>query len=76
MEQKGVRPLAEVPEGAHRPWSMACEGEGDSSAGWCGPQWSVLGWGWTASSVALLAVVSFAVGIGIYQGAGLLGLGL
>jgi Fe2+ transport system protein B len=34
------------------------------------------GWGWTASSVALLAVVSFGVGIGIYQAASLLGLGL
>lgn len=33
-------------------------------------------WTWTASSVALLAVVSFAVGIGIYQGAVLLGVGV
>ena len=33
-------------------------------------------WAWTVSSVALLAVVSFAVGIGIYQGAVLLGVGV
>ena len=32
-------------------------------------------WTWTVSSVALLAVVSFGVGIGIYQGAVLLGVG-
>jgi ferrous iron transport protein B len=33
-------------------------------------------WTWTVSSVALLAVVSFAVGIAIYQGAVLLGVGV
>jgi ferrous iron transport protein B len=33
-------------------------------------------WAWTASSVALLAGVSFGVGIGIYQGAVLLGVGV